>query len=154
VPERTLVEQAKTRLRRIEGQVRGIQGMLDCFDDDCDDPPLDQRVRELLDAGQAQAAVARSLAISRRRVSEIARGGPVATGEPCDGLLTQLLAVRAALEQVGGIIMELHLQRCLLEGLPADDSRVRELREALTLWSRLTSKALPAAARARPPRRG
>jgi len=75
-----LSQQAKTRLRRIEGQVRGIQGMLDRLGG-CDD------------AGE---------------------------GEPCDSLLTQVLAVRAAVEQVGLIIMELHLQQCVLDGVDMD----------------------------------
>jgi DNA-binding FrmR family transcriptional regulator len=59
--------------------------------------------------------------------------------EPCDGLLTQLLAVRAAVEQVGVIIMELHLQHCVLSDLPEDEERMRNLREALKLWTRLSS---------------
>ena len=98
--ERSLTEQAKTRLRRIEGQVRGIQGMLD-------------------------------------RISE---DGPGSTEtEPCDGLLTQILAVRAAVEQVGLLIMELHLQCCVLGDLAEDDDRMQGLHEALKLWSRLSS---------------
>ena len=94
--ERTLTKQAKTRLRRIEGQVRGIQGMLDRMAEPCDE-------------------------------------------EPCDSLLTQVLAVRAAVEQVGLLIMELHLQRCVLDDLSIDDERRNDLHNALKLWSRLTS---------------
>ena len=94
--ERNLTEQANTRLRRIEGQVRGIQGMLERANDGSD-------------------------------------------GEPCDSLLTQILAVRAAVEQVGLLIMELHLQRCVLGDLPMDDQRLRGLHDTLKLWSRLNS---------------
>lgn len=97
-PERNLNEQAKLRLRKIEGQVRGIQGMLDRMqepgcDDDCND-------------------------------------------DVCDGLLTQVLAVRAAVEQVGVLIMELHMRRCVLAGMPVDEERLRDLRESLKLWTR------------------
>ena len=95
--ERSVTEEARTRLRRIEGQVRGIQGMLD------------------------QVAASE--------------------GEPCDRLLIQVLAVRAAVEQVGLLIMELHLQRCVLGGLDMNDERLRDLREALKLWSRLAPKS-------------
>ena len=98
--EPDLSHQAKTRLRRIEGQVRGIQGMLDKMEGCGDD------------------------------------GGP---GEPCDSLLTQVLAVRAAVEQVGLIIMEIHLQQCVLDGVQMDDAKRRDLRESLKLWSRLGS---------------
>ncbi len=98
--EPDLNQQAKTRLRRIEGQVRGIQGMLDKMEGCSDD------------------------------------GGP---GEPCDSLLTQVLAVRAAVEQVGLIIMEIHLQQCVLDGVTMNDEKRRDLRESLKLWSRLGS---------------
>ncbi len=60
-------------------------------------------------------------------------------GTPCDSLLTQVLAVRAAVEQVGLIIMEIHLQQCVLEGVPMDEAKQKDLRESLKLWSRLGS---------------
>lgn len=110
--ERNLKQQARTRLRRIEGQVRGIQGMLDRM---AEEPA------------------------SRQAVSGIARGRCAPDREPCDSLLTQILAVRAAVEQVGLMIVELHLQRCVLDGLPMDDEKLRDLRQALKLWSRLSS---------------
>jgi DNA-binding FrmR family transcriptional regulator len=94
-PERNLEDQAKLRLRKIEGQVRGIQGMLDRMagTEACDD-------------------------------------------DLCDGLLTQVLAVRAAVEQVGVLIMELHMRRCVLAGMPVDEERLRDLRDSLKLWTR------------------
>lgn len=138
MPERTLTKEAKTRLRRIEGQVRGIQAMLERLDEDAS--PVKQQARDLLASGTAQAAVARELGISRRRVSEIARRSPVPAVEPCDSLLTQILAVRAAVEQVGLLIMELHLERCVFCDEKMDDERLRNLRETLKLWSRLSSK--------------
>lgn len=95
-----LNQQAKTRLRRIEGQVRGIQGMLDKLHGCSDD------------------------------------AGP---GEPCDSLLTQILAVRAATEQVGLIILEIHLQNCVLDGVAIDEGKMSDLRDSLKLWSRLGS---------------
>ena len=89
-----LSQQAKTRLRRIEGQVRGLQGMLDRLEAEpgCDDL--------------------------------------------CEGLLTQILAVRAAVEQVGVLIMELHMRRCVLADVAVDEERMRDLRESLKLWTR------------------
>ena len=140
MPERDLTQQAKTRLRRIEGQVRGIQGMLDRMaEDPASRQALDGRVRDMLKKGTQQARVARSLGISRQRVSDIACGGGGPDGEPCDGLLTQILAVRAAVEQVGLLIMELHLQRCVLAGLPIEEEKLGDLHAALKLWSRLSS---------------
>lgn len=138
--ERDLVQQARTRLRRIEGQVRGIQGMLDRLaEGPTEQQALSQRVGELLAQGRRPAQIARELGISRQRVVDIARGRCGPEGEPCDSLLTQILAVHGAVEQVGLLIMELHLQRCLLDGLPIDEEKLRELRESLRLWSRLGS---------------
>ncbi len=136
--DRTLIDQAKTRLRRIEGQVRGIQGMLDRMDDEPEEATMEEHVRELLAKEARPSEVARSLGITRRRVADIAEGRCGPSGEPCDGLLTQLLAVRAAVEQVGVLIMELHLQHCVLGDLPEDEERLRNLREALKLWTRLS----------------
>jgi DNA-binding FrmR family transcriptional regulator len=134
---RDLAEQAKARLRRIEGQVRGIQGMLDRLDEDAD--ALADRARALLAGGKKQTEVARELGITRQRVADLAKGRCGPEGEPCDSLLTQVLAVHSAVEQVGLLIMELHLQRCVLEGVAIDESRLKDLRESLRLWSRLGS---------------
>ncbi len=136
--EHDLIRQAKTRLRRIEGQVRGIEGMLDRM---AQDPEAEEGVRrsvcDMLAEGTSRAQVARTLGISRQRVSDIAAGRGERNGEPCDRLLTQILAVHAAVEQVGLLVMELHLQRCVLNGLSVDDERLLDLHESLKLWSRL-----------------
>ncbi len=76
-----------TRLRRIEGQVRGIHRMLE-------------------------------------------------EGRGCEDILTQLTAARSALDQVGLLLMEWHIERCLLSGLPSDEPWVQSLREALKSWTR------------------
>ena len=138
--DRDLIDQAKTRLRRIEGQVRGIQGMLNQIEDDPKSrEALTRRVRELLDEGKAQAAIGRELQISKQRVADVAKGRePTACAEPCDGLLTQILAVHAAVEQVGLMIMELHLQHCILDGVPMEKERWNDLRDLLKRWSRLS----------------
>jgi len=138
--EPSLAQQAKTRLRRIEGQVRGIQGMLDRVSEDPDARrALVRDVQEALAEGKRPAEVAKALSISRQRVADVAAGRETVCGEePCDSLLTQVLAVHAAVEQVGLLIMELHLRRCLLSDAGLDEERMRELRESLKLWSRLS----------------
>ncbi|MGA2286059.1 MAG: metal-sensitive transcriptional regulator [Dehalococcoidia bacterium] len=88
---------ALVRLRRLEGQIRGIQHML-----------------------------------------EEDRG--------CEQLLTQLMAVRAGIDQVGLLLMETHIEKCLLADLDADPERLQELRETLKMWARfglLPGAALP-----------
>ncbi|MCH8850809.1 MAG: metal-sensing transcriptional repressor, partial [Chloroflexi bacterium] len=70
-----LTQQARTRLRRIEGQVRGIQRMLDRMDEEpAAEVQLQERVQALLADGKSQAQIARTLEIGRRRVPDIADG--------------------------------------------------------------------------------
>lgn len=76
-----------TRLRRIEGQIRGIQRMLE-------------------------------------------------EGRECEDVLTQLTAARSALDQVGLLLMEWHIERCVLSGLPPGEAWVQALRETLKSWTR------------------
>ena len=78
----------QTRLRRIEGQVQGVQRMLD------------------EDRG-------------------------------CEDVLTQLLAVRSAVEQVCLLMTEQHVRECVFSGdLAPDDTRVQEVVDALKLLVR------------------
>jgi len=76
-----------TRLRRIEGQVQGIQRMIE-------------------------------------------------SGRDCEEVLTQIMAVRSSLDQVGLLLMETHIEDCLLEGLPADSPKTKEIAEVLKSWAR------------------
>jgi CsoR family transcriptional regulator, copper-sensing transcriptional repressor len=85
------------RLRRVEGQIRGIQRMIE-------------------------------------------------EDRACEQMLTQLMAVRASIEQVGLLLMEGHIERCLLKDLKADPDRLEELRATLKMWARfglLPGAALP-----------
>lgn len=85
------------RLRRIEGQIRGIQRMVE-------------------------------------------------EDRACEQMLTQIMAVRASIDQVGLLLMETHIEKCLLKDLKADPDRLEELRETLKMWARfglLPGAALP-----------
>ena len=76
------------RLRRIEGQVRGIQRML-------------EQCRE------------------------------------CGDVLTQLMAIRSGLDEVSLQIIDLHIERCVLDGIDVDGSKRSELQRALRLMARV-----------------
>ena len=89
---KTLPEDITNRLRRIEGQVRGILKML-------------EEERE------------------------------------CEEMLTQTMAIRSALDNVGARLMEYHLDRCLLEGFNCDEAQMVRLREALKLWTKFGQPA-------------
>jgi DNA-binding FrmR family transcriptional regulator len=75
------------RLRRVEGQVRGVQRML-------------EEERE------------------------------------CEQVLTQLMAVRSSIDQIGLLRMESHIQDCLLKDAESDAVRLEALRETLQMWAR------------------
>ena len=81
------------RLRRVEGQIRGLQRMLD-------------------------------------------------QGSKCEDVLTQLLAARSALDQVGLLIITDYIERCLLSG---DEVELRDnIRKVFSLiLSRYSLAALP-----------
>ncbi len=90
---RTDIEALLSRLRRIEGQIRGIHRMM-----------------------------------SEDRM--------------CEDVLTQLMAARSGLDQVGLLIMDQHVENCLLAGLPADEG-LRKLQSALRMWLRFGAPTLP-----------
>ncbi len=62
----------------------------------------------------------------------------------CEDVLTQLMAARSGLDQVGLLIMDQHIESCLLAGLPADEG-LRKLQSALQMWLRFGAPAPPPA---------
>ena len=91
--QKTDADAMLARLRRIEGQIRGIHRML-------------------------------------------------AEGRMCEDVLTQLMAVRSGLDQVGLLVMDHHIEECLLSGLPSDTG-LRNLQQTLRLWLRFGGPVPP-----------
>ena len=81
------VQSLLARLRRIEGQIRGIQRMLE-----------EDRV--------------------------------------CEDIVTQLMAARSSLDQVGLRLLEHHVERCLCDD-EAPEQAVRNMQRALKMWMRM-----------------
>ena len=92
-PEQTNVETEAilTRLRRIEGQIRGIHRMLE-----------EDRV--------------------------------------CEDVVTQLMAARSSLDQAGLLIIDHHIDRCLVSDRPSEEA-LRNLRQALRMWFRFGGRS-------------
>jgi DNA-binding FrmR family transcriptional regulator len=82
-----------TRLRRIEGQIRGIHRMLE-----------EDRV--------------------------------------CEDIVTQLMAARSSLDQVGLRIIDHHIDRCFVSGSSSEEA-LRNLRQALRMWLRFGGPTQP-----------
>lgn len=90
-----------------------------------------------------QAQLAGDIARRLRRIEGQARGlqKMLDDGRDCEEMLTQTMAMRSALDQVGARLMQYHLERCLLEGFDCDPERMARLRSALTLWTRFGQPA-------------
>ncbi len=84
-------EAIAARLRRIEGQVKGIQRMLE-------------------------------------------------EGRPCEDLITQVMAVRAALDKVALSVMADHMEECLAESISSTEKK-GTIERALTLFLRMSPGA-------------
>ena len=54
-------------------------------------------------------------------------------GRDCDDMLTQISAVRAALDQVGKVILEQHIEHCVNKAVKhgEPDEAIHDLKEAL-----------------------
>ena len=76
------------RLRRIEGQVRGIERML-------------------------------------------------VDGRDCESLITQLAAVRSAIESVGGLVLNNYMQLCFHKGDEDESASIDSLARVIAIWGRV-----------------
>lgn len=85
-------EATLSRLRRIEGQVRGIQRMIE-------------------------------------------------GGEECEDVMTQLMAVRSGLEQISLLLLDSHIQHCVLRECSLNLETVRALQQTLRIWARFGAPA-------------
>ena len=70
-------------------------------------------------------------------------------GRVCEDVVTQLVAARNAIDQVGVRVLEMHIEQCVFGGLPVDPAQARALREALNSWTRFGPS--PAGAAEPPP---
>ena len=84
VPEDVLLN----RLKRIEGQIRGIQKMIQ-------------------------------------------------EGRDCESLITQLAAIRSAIEGVGALMLNNYMRLCFREGAEKESASVNSLARAVAIWGRV-----------------
>lgn len=73
------------RLKRIEGQVRGLQKM-------------------------------------------------VTTGRDCESVITQLTAVRSAIESVGALILNNYMELCFRQSVEVEPANINSLARAIAIW--------------------
>ncbi len=85
--EKETRESVVLRLKRIEGQVKGVQKMIE-----------EER--------------------------------------PCPDVLTQLMAIRSGIEQVGLIVLENQIQDCMPQSSAKDIENVETLQKTLKMWAK------------------
>ena len=88
VQEPVTAEVLVSRLKRIEGQVRGIQKM-------------------------------------------------IVEGRDCEGIVTQLAAVRSAIEGVGALVLNNYMRLCFRKGYEADSASLDSLARVVSIWGRV-----------------
>jgi len=76
------------RLRRIEGQIKGIQNMIE-------------------------------------------------TGRECESVITQLAAVRSAIESAGALLLNNYMKFCFLRGVENESQNVDSLARSVAIWGRV-----------------
>ena len=76
------------RLRRIEGQIRGIEKM-------------------------------------------------IADGRDCESLITQLAAVRSAVEGVGALVLNNYMKLCFRQGAESESATIDSLARVVAIWGRV-----------------
>jgi DNA-binding FrmR family transcriptional regulator len=62
-------------------------------------------------------------------------------GRCCEDVLTQLLAARSGLESASVLVLEKHLNDCVLNDEGIDAATIEKVRDTLKLWSRHTTGA-------------
>ena len=81
-------EMVRKRLKRIEGQIRGIERMIE-------------------------------------------------NGRDCESVITQLSAVRSAVEGVGTLVLNNYMVLCFRDSTSSDDGRLSSLARAIAIWGRI-----------------
>ena len=54
----------------------------------------------------------------------------------CEDVVTQLMAIRSGIDNVGGLILDTHLLDCISEDSASPEEQVPALRESMKLWWR------------------
>jgi len=88
----------------------------------------------------AQEAVSQELLIKRlKRIEGQVRGiqKMVTDGRNCESLITQLAAVRSAIEGAGALVLNNYMKLCFRRGSEAESSGIDSLARAVAIWGRV-----------------
>ena len=87
-----------------------------------------------------QQAVTQEMLVKRlKRIEGQVRGlqKMIESGRDCESIITQLVAIRSAIEGVGALMLNNYMQLCFGEGVQADPSSINSLARAVAIWGRV-----------------
>ena len=58
-------------------------------------------------------------------------------GRDCESLVTQLAAVRSAIERVGALMLNNYMKLCFHKGSDAESASIDSLARVVTIWGRV-----------------
>ena len=60
----------------------------------------------------------------------------LASDRACEDIVTQLMAVRSGIDNVGGLILDTHLGKCIAMSEDSPEKKIDAMRESMRLWWR------------------
>ena len=93
-----------------------------------------------VEGGMAQERVSQELLLKRlKRIEGQVRGiqKMIADGRDCESLITQLAAVRSAIDSAGALVLNNYMRLCFPGGTRAEESNIDSLARAVSIWGRV-----------------
>jgi DNA-binding FrmR family transcriptional regulator len=88
----------------------------------------------------AQEAVSQELLLKRlKRIEGQVHGiqKMIIDGRDCESLITQLAAVRSAIESVGALVLNNYLKLCFRKGVDDESTSIDSLARVIAIWGRV-----------------
>jgi DNA-binding FrmR family transcriptional regulator len=101
---------------------------------------INPRKRRLTGGEMAEETVSHDVLIKRlKRIEGQVRGieKMIESGRDCESVITQLTAVRSAIEGVGSLVLNNYMKLCFRETDQADSDGLCSLARAIGIWGRV-----------------
>lgn len=93
-----------------------------------------------MEGDMAEESVSQELLLKRlKRIEGQVRGiqKMIVDGRDCESLVTQLAAVRSAIEGVGALVLNNYMKLCFSKGAEKDKNNVDSLARVVAIWGRV-----------------
>ena len=88
----------------------------------------------------AEEAVSKGVLLKRlKRIEGQVRGieRMIESDRDCESIVTQLAAVRSAIESVGALVLNNYMTLCFRKGVETDSANIDSLARAVAIWGRI-----------------